>query len=188
MLFSNLGYADESLDLARRAVGLDPLNADAYYDLGLVLWSLNRWTEMEAALRKAVALAPTAEQYHAVLAFALLGMGQYEEAEREAALEPEALWRSMIQALILAHRGKTTEALALARELESSFNHNEDVAEIYALVSKRDLAFAALERGYALHETSMPYVKVDIYLRNLHDDPRWPVFLRKMGLADDQLK
>src|SRR5205807_6327861 len=23
---------------------------------------------------------------------------------------------------------------------------------------------------------------------NLHDDPRWHVFLRKMGLADDQLK
>jgi hypothetical protein len=34
----------------------------------------------------------------------------------------------------------------------------------------------------------MAWLKVDNYFHNLHDDPRWPGFLHKMGLADDQLK
>jgi hypothetical protein len=31
-------------------------------------------------------------------------------------------------------------------------------------------------------------MRCDPFLANLHEDPRWDVFLRKMGLADDQLK
>ena len=30
--------------------------------------------------------------------------------------------------------------------------------------------------------------RAELSLARLHDDPRWPVFLQKVGLADEQLK
>ena len=62
------------------------------------------------------------------------------------------------------------------------------MAEIYAENGDIDLAFGALEKSYALHETGMAWAKVDFYLRNLRSDPRWEPLLRKLGLADDQLR
>jgi hypothetical protein len=47
-----------------------------------------------------------------------------------------------------------------------------------------DEAFDWLERGYAIRDPGVTYVIADRLMDNLHDDPRWPVFLKKMGFAD----
>ena len=35
---------------------------------------------------------------------------------------------------------------------------------------------------------SIAWTRPDLSLTRIHDDSRWPVFLRKVGLADEQLK
>jgi hypothetical protein len=45
-----------------------------------------------------------------------------------------------------------------------------------------------LERARCQRDAGLPSVRADTLLSNLHGDPRWDAFLRKVGLADDQLK
>ena len=58
------------------------------------------------------------------------------------------------------------------------------IAEVYAFRGEIDTAFEWLERAYRQRDGGLPdFLKLDPLLANLHDDPRWPVFLEKMGLA-----
>jgi TolB-like protein/cytochrome c-type biogenesis protein CcmH/NrfG len=183
-----VGQIDEAIQLGRRAVALDPLNPAAHFNLSFILSNAGHLPESMESARRAVELAPGAEDYHSNLAVALADLGRLDEAEKELALESHGDVRITAEAMILVRRGQKAAARAKVRELEGLPNRNNDMAEIHAENGDTDLAFAALERSYARHETGMPWVKVDPYLRSLHSDPRWPGLLRKMGLADDQLK
>ena len=62
------------------------------------------------------------------------------------------------------------------------------IAQAYGYRDDKDRAFAWLERAYAQRDSGLALVKRDPLLDKLHPDPRWPVFLRKMGLAEDPLR
>jgi len=53
---------------------------------------------------------------------------------------------------------------------------------------KNDEAFAWLERSFVERDSTVCWIKNAIFYGSLKDDPRWPDFLRKIGLADEQLK
>jgi hypothetical protein len=62
------------------------------------------------------------------------------------------------------------------------------IAEAYGYRNDKDHAFEWLERAYRQRDAGLSSLRLDALFPNLHDDPRWDAFLRKMGLADDQLK
>jgi len=47
-----------------------------------------------------------------------------------------------------------------------------------------DLAFEWLERAYVQRDGGLTETKTDRLFRRLHADPRWGVFLRKIGLPE----
>jgi len=188
LLLNNIGRIDESIRLGERAAELDPLNADAFLNLFLYYGNADRLEDAVRAARRAVELAPHAEHLHRSLSNGLADLGRFEEAAREAELEPNELQRLEARAFILLRQGRKAEALRLAQPLEDSTNGLGFLSELYALAGETDRAFATLERAYALRQTGLPWLKVDVYYNSLHADPRWPVLLRKLGLADDQLK
>jgi hypothetical protein len=55
-------------------------------------------------------------------------------------------------------------------------------------LGEKDRAFAALEKARASRDPSMSWLLNSWYLQPLFSDPRWPVLLHQIGLADDQLK
>ena len=57
-------------------------------------------------------------------------------------------------------------------------------AQANAYCGNVDQAFEWLERAYAQRNAGLCQIKLQPLLRNLHGDPRWPPFLKKMGLAD----
>jgi len=59
---------------------------------------------------------------------------------------------------------------------------------VYASRKDFDGAFEWLERAYRQHDPGLAWSKSDSLLIPLHADPRWPVFLKKIGLSDEQLK
>jgi hypothetical protein len=80
-------------------------------------------------------------------------------------------------------------ALALAELIAiASETGAYQIAEVYAYRNDKDHAFEWLERARRQRDAGLPGLRPDTLLPNLHDDPRWTAFLRKMGLADDQLK
>ncbi len=78
---------------------------------------------------------------------------------------------------------------ALARLIENSADGAAyQIAEVYAYRGEKDRAFEWLERARRQRDGGLGFMRCDPFLAKLHGDPRWDVFLRKMGLADDQLK
>ena len=59
------------------------------------------------------------------------------------------------------------------------------IAQVHAWRGESEPAFEWLDRAYARHDLALRVVKIDPILRNLHGDPRFTAFLRKMNLPVD---
>ena len=62
--------------------------------------------------------------------------------------------------------------------------HAFKMAEGNAYRGDVDQAFEWLERAYAQRHAGLCQTRLQPLLRNLHGDPRWQPFLKKIGLAD----
>ena len=186
LLASNLGRLDEAIGLVRRAVEQDPLSANAYGILGLALHATGRLEEAEAAFRKALELSPQRAATRANLSLSLHAQGRGEEALAEALREPDEARRLWASAIIHRAAGRRAESDAALQELIAKYEMDSayQVAEVYATLGEADLAFEWLERAYAQRDGGLSAMKTHPRLRSLHADPRWDVFLRKMGLID----
>ena len=180
------GHADEALDLSRRILELDPLNVGAHSRFGRHAYFSGRLDEAERSTKKALELQPDRPVSHLLLGQIYLAHGKPEEASREIEQEAVPFWQRFGQALAYHASGRQVEADAKLMEL---IEHDQliaayQVAEVYAFRGEIDAAFEWLERAYRQRDGGLPdFLKLDPLLANLHDDPRWPVFLEKMGLA-----
>lgn len=52
---------------------------------------------------------------------------------------------------------------------------------IYAVRGEADNAFAWIERAYTARDSGLAFCKVARLFEPLHNDSRWPLFLKKMG-------
>jgi hypothetical protein len=113
----------------------------------------------------------------------LLTQGRSDEALEEALREPEQWAR--LRALAIVHRsaGRAAEADSAVHELAAT-DAPSTVAQVFAAWDETDLAFEWLERAYQDREPGTAEVKFQPVFQRLHADPRWNVFLHKMGLDD----
>jgi len=183
---ANLGRLDEAMALGQRAVANDPLSAEAYFFLGMIFWIAARPVDSEAALRKALELAPQRAVTRTWLAIALLDQGRVDEAQAEVAREPEDWGRLFATSVIHHAAGRHAESLAALNELAQTRGADAayQVADLHALRGEADLAFEWLERAYDQRDAGIGWTMVDPFLRSLHADPRWSAFVGKLGLAD----
>ena len=183
---ASMGRFDEGVELTRRAVEQDPLSAAAYFFLGLEYALGERFAEALAALNKSVELAPQRAVTRGWVAVVLLFLGRSDEALAEAKREPEEWARRFALAIIHHAAGRQAESEAALRELTRTHENDAayQIAEVHAIYGAADAAFEWLERAYVQKDAGIPWTKVDPFLRSLHGDPRWSVFLRKAGFAD----
>ena len=59
------------------------------------------------------------------------------------------------------------------------------MGEVYVAEDSKLKRRVALERAYKQRDGGLAEMKGDPLLRNLHGDPRWPAFLKKMRLPVD---
>jgi hypothetical protein len=116
--------------------------------------------------------------------------GRNAEALAAAQKETEKMYRIQSVSVSLFALGQIRESDAALAEMIKEFKDigPYPIAWAYAMRKDRDKAFEWLERAYQLRDAGISWVRGDTLFKPLHADPRWPVFLRKIGLADDQLK
>jgi TolB-like protein/tetratricopeptide (TPR) repeat protein len=197
MLISNaarlagfFGELEKSIELGRQAADLDPVNPEIRHYLAGNLSNLGRYREAEVERRRAIELSPSLPWGHAGLAADLLQQGKPEPALIEAEQEKTEWARLTVLAMVhwtLKNSAKADATLARLIELTADIAAYQ-ITEVYAYRRETDAAFQWLERAYRQHDSGLAECKCDPFLANLHHDPRWPDFLRKLGLADDQLK
>ena len=175
-----------ALKYVRQAVARDPLNSDAGELLGENLVSMGEFEEAETALRRVQQLDPSHLNTHWDLGIALLldnkKLDALGEFERETAEDD----RVPGHALAYFALGRTADAEAALKKAESlaSSIGAYTLAQIYAYRGEPDQAFAWLDRAYKGREASCGFVKSDLLLRNLREDPRFSRFLRQMNLPE----
>ena len=184
------GESTQALEFNRRAVALDPVNAQARAFLASILSVLGRQEEARAEYARETELNPSAPNSYAGVGLTYLLEGKFEEAA-SAAQKDTADWaRFLIVSCARWAQKRIPESDAALAELIARVAETGayQIAEAYAYRNDKDKAFEWLERARQQRDAGLPGLRADTLLPNLHDDPRWDAFLHKMGLADDQLK
>ena len=100
-----------------------------------------------------------------------------------------------VHGLVAAGRGDRARLLATIAELESKRPTLGQLGDYSAYLSSMrgaagdfDGAFKELNLTRESRDPSIGWIKVNYLLDPIRGDPRWPEFLRSVGLTDEQLK
>ena len=184
------GEIARALEFNRRAVALDPVNAQARAFLASSLSVSGQQNEARAEYLRETELNPSAPNSYAGAGLTYLLEGKFEEAAAAAQKDAADWARLVIVSCARWGQRRIPESDSALAELIAKVAETGayQIAETYAYRNNKDRAFEWLERAHRQRDAGLPNLRTDTLLANLHDDPRWDAFLRTMSLADDQLK
>ncbi|MGC2467431.1 MAG: winged helix-turn-helix domain-containing protein [Candidatus Acidiferrum sp.] len=179
-----LGRLDEALQLAHRAIDLDPLNARSWEGLGELEFRGGKLDEAKADLKKAHELRPDDFLSTTFLSEIYVMQGRPQDALPEIERVGYDPVRAFLHAIAYHALGREKESDTALRELIAKYQATNpyQIAEIYAFRNQSDEAYEWLDRAYAKHNDDLIFTKVDPLLKSLHNDPRFPAFLKKLKL------
>lgn len=175
---SSIGKPEEALRYVDEALALDPLNSASHSAHVSVLFDARRYEEAVRYSLKLKQESPELFRFPYLLGHSLLMLGR----TKEAAL---AFGQSITgEALVAARSGNRALALAKIAALKGSEGDfaSFDFARIYAQLSDKNRAFAALDRAWEVRDSELLDLKVDPYLDPLRSDPRYASMLKRLGL------
>jgi TolB-like protein/Flp pilus assembly protein TadD len=189
VFISILGRLDESLPLYEAIVHHDPVNSSAFYNLSLTERYAGQWDAAIASARTALSLSPGRGQGHMQLAMAMLLKGDAAGARVEIEQETSDVWRMISLPLVHCALGRKAEAdeafaaLIAKYEKDAPFN----IAHDYAFCGNADKAFEWLDKALVDKDPGLSEIAAENLFAKIHSDPRWLPFLRKIGMAPEQL-
>ncbi|MGC1416430.1 MAG: winged helix-turn-helix domain-containing protein [Candidatus Acidiferrum sp.] len=181
-----LGRFDQALQLGRRTVALDPLNADSWETLGEIEFFSGQLDQAAADCKKAAELNPDVAPgpFYSVQIYIL------QERPRDGLPDIGRVQidsqREVLYSIAYYALGRKKESDAALRELIGKY-HGSDaygIALVYAFRNQSDQAFKWLDRAYTQRDGGLIATKVDPLLKSLHDDPRYAAFLKKLNLPN----
>jgi len=185
VLALSMGRGDDALKQMNAALALDPLNPNLNFYLSIVQLRRGRLAEAEAAIRRAIEISPTSIFDHYILGQVLLARRQPETALAEMQKETSEMARLGGSAIAYFALGRKADSdAALAQMLKSYANIPSGLAAVYAFRGESDQAFKWLDRAYAQKDPLLYRVTYATEFDNLHGDPRYKAFLRKLNLPE----
>jgi len=181
-----LGRLDEALQLGRRAVDLDPLNARSCENLGETEFLMGQLDEAAANSKKALEMSPDIWPGPIQLSRIYVMQGRPQDPLAEIELVHYDPMRAFLYAIAYYALGRKKESDAALRKLIAKYHETNacEIATVYAFRNQPDEAFDWLERAYAQRDSGLMgnSLKEDPFLKNLHGDPRFAAFLKKLNL------
>ncbi len=170
----------------REAVALDPVNPLARSFLAFGYVTTRQFAEAEAEYGRLAALNPTIPWAYAGLGLAYVLQGKFDQAFTTSQQDAADWARLLITALARFGQKRMPEADAALAELKAKYAGTAayQVAEIHAYRGEKDLAFEWLDRARQQRDGGMLGLMTDPLLVNLKPGPRWPAFLRQLGLTE----
>jgi len=179
-----LGSVDESIELYKQAIALDPLRANLQLGLGYQLYLAGRFEEAMSALRRAEELNPQISSLHLTIGKIYLEQGQPQQAVGEMEKET-ADWAKLTgEAVAYYAAGRRRDSDAALNQLIA--RHQNDaayqIAEVYAYRGETNRAFEWLDRSYRQHDPGTQELKTGLLVKGLRSDPRYSELLARMRL------
>lgn len=178
------GDLKQAVELTRRALKQDPLNASWTPWLVSYLMSMGRLDEAEQAIGKAVAQKPDGIYNHYLLAMSKVLRKDAAGARKAADAEPEGPWRDFALALaaqIGPDRDAADATLQAVVENHAS-GYAMQIAEVHAVRGDPDAMFDWLQRAWKARDPGMQTLLYDAPLLRYRDDPRYAALAREVGL------
>jgi TolB-like protein/DNA-binding winged helix-turn-helix (wHTH) protein len=181
-----LGRFDEALQLHRRAVDLDPLNADSWEGLGETEFFMGQLDKAAADGKKGLELSADAWPGPILLSQIYVIQGRPQDALPEIELERYDSVRAFLYPMAYYALGRKKESDAALRKLIVKYPEGApyQIAQVYAFRNQTDEAFEWLDRAYAQRDSGLIGTKVDPLLKSLHKDPRYSAFLKKLNFPN----
>jgi len=181
-----LGRFDEALKLGRRAVDLDPLNADSWEELGEIEFLAGQLDEATAKSKKALELKPDVWPGPIQLSQIYVQQGRPKDALPEIERVRYEPSRAFLYAITYHALGREKESEAALSELIEKYYTSMacQIAQVYAFRNQSEEAFGWLDRAYAQRDGGLIGTKVDPLLKSLHKDPRFAALLKKLNLPN----
>jgi tetratricopeptide (TPR) repeat protein len=116
----------------------------------------------------------------------LLKRGDRDAALLEMQQETADAAKQQGLAIVYYAVGRKAESdAALAGMLKDQADGNAvGIADVYAFRGQPDEAMHWLERAYAQKDPELYFIKSELELKSLREDPRFKAFLRKMNLPE----
>jgi tetratricopeptide (TPR) repeat protein len=162
---------------------LDPLNADSWQSLGDTEYYAGKLAESATDYEKALELNPDVFPGNISLSRTYIVQGRAQDALSEIErirYDPE---RASLHAIAYHALGRKKEADAALSKLIAKYHARTayQIAEVYAFRNQSDEAFEWLDRANVQRDDDLIVTKVDPFLKNLHRDPRFAGFLKKLN-------
>ena len=163
---------------------LDPLSTGVQ----LELWQLYYyWRKPDESIQQAELMLAANPENLGVYSFLAGNYAQKNDFEKAFAAVEKNPTDMSGRAQILALAGRTDEARKLIEDFAASDGGKKNpywVADLYAVAGDKELAFAWLEKSYAVRQADLVSIKIDPNLDNLRDDARYADLLRRVHLDD----
>lgn len=188
MLLQNLGRLEEGLAAIEYKVAADPLSPGWQYTLGIAYLAVGRYQDAIQSFETTMDLSREFSLGHYNLGVALMLDGQPDKAVNVLQDEAREDWKLTALSMALFEKDKPASDEALAKLLQKyGGNMTYNIGYVYAYRGDSDAAFQWLEKAIEVEDAGIGGILTESLFKNIHDDPRWLPFLRKLGKAPDQL-
>lgn len=186
-LYSALKQPAKSIELAEKAVSLDPLNLNAQISLAELLYRAEKYQEALTIANTLISQHPQLGAAYNRKGLCHLMLEEYESAlsaiEQGIHVSGGKGWLAVNYTLVLARSGNSQQAFA---RLESHRNgpgkHWTRLYEAYlfTLVGDTDKALESIEHAVSTHDPFAIIIRVDPILKRLAHLPRFQDLVAKM--------
>jgi len=189
ILARRLGRFEQAVAIGRHLLAHDPVSPTGWDDLGYALLYAGHRDEAMAAFRKVLQLSPNFAGEHWNIGVLLAQEGDARAGMENAQQESDPQFR--LYALTAAHfaLGEKSESDKLFAEAIDRYGATSaySIGLLAALRGEIDLSFEWLDKALQHGEPDLGAIPAYPTFVNMHGDPRWLPFLRKIGYAPEQL-
>ncbi|MHC4077399.1 MAG: tetratricopeptide repeat protein, partial [Planctomycetota bacterium] len=183
------GRHDEALKQGLEAQRLDPVSPIITTWVGLRHYFAGRYRKAIQEIDKALYMDQEFAPGHWHQSWALAQVDRYPDAitaaKKAFAISANPLYTTAL-AWAQALNGERDEARRLLAELDelqkTRYVSDYHLATVHVALGEKDKAFQRLEKAHRLRDGWRQYLKVDPRLIPLHDDPRFALLAKRMGL------
>ena len=183
---STFGQLAKSIELFERNVELDPLRLAGLRALGVRYDVLGRYDEALEKYNQVLVINPKYPEVRLNIAMTYLHQGNPERALAEMDKLSVSPRLQSLKASALFTLGEEMESQAIISKLleTSAEKYPMRMAIIYAWRGENDSAFEWLEVAFEQRDAGLSYILWSFALARLKSDPRYPIFLEKLGLLE----
>jgi tetratricopeptide (TPR) repeat protein len=138
-------------------------------------------------MNKSLQIEPNTEVSYQILASILLAQNKPNEALKAALKEQNIALKYHGLAMVYHDLGDDKKALEFTEKLIEGYeqDYSYQVAGTYAYLGDTDKAYFWLEKALDYKDFGLMELKIEPYFNGIKDDPRWPVFLGRLGFLSE---